>query len=116
MAPRRLGTQPTDADPTLDIGAKRARVMGDDESSTQVQLQARARACKSACTTISAHKLAWLLLWLSVRRGSSLPKRDVRAAKTPSPPFNTSASAKSAAVSSKRLVYSNESDASNKKI
>eukprot|EP00962_Isochrysis_galbana_P046060 scaffold18392_cov129-Isochrysis_galbana.AAC.1 len=46
--------------------------------------RARACACKPACT-ISAHTLAWLLLWLSVRRGSSLPKRDVvSAAKTPS--------------------------------
>eukprot|EP00962_Isochrysis_galbana_P038303 scaffold13602_cov131-Isochrysis_galbana.AAC.4 len=35
MAPRRPGTQPTEADPTLDIGAKRARVVGEDESSTQ---------------------------------------------------------------------------------
>jgi len=50
MAPRRPGTQPTEADPTLDIGAKRARVEGEDESSTQVQLRARTRACKSACT------------------------------------------------------------------
>eukprot|EP00962_Isochrysis_galbana_P031070 scaffold10101_cov105-Isochrysis_galbana.AAC.4 len=35
MAPRRPGTQPTEADPTLDIGAKRARVVGEDESSTR---------------------------------------------------------------------------------
>eukprot|EP00962_Isochrysis_galbana_P010649 scaffold2957_cov226-Isochrysis_galbana.AAC.4 len=35
MAPRRPGTQPTEADLTLDIGAKRARVEGEDESSTQ---------------------------------------------------------------------------------
>eukprot|EP00962_Isochrysis_galbana_P028478 scaffold9001_cov127-Isochrysis_galbana.AAC.2 len=96
MAPRRPGTQPTEADPTLDIGAKRARVEGEDESSTQVQLRARTRACNPACTCL-AHTLAWLLLWLSVRRGSSLPQRDVSAAKTPlgvaAPPFNTSASA-----------------------
>eukprot|EP00962_Isochrysis_galbana_P032987 scaffold10955_cov125-Isochrysis_galbana.AAC.4 len=96
MAPRRPSAQPTEADPTLDIGAKRARVVGEDESSTQVRLRARTRACKPACTII-AHILAWLLLWLSVRRGSSLPQRDVSAAKTPSgvaaPPFNTSASA-----------------------
>eukprot|EP00962_Isochrysis_galbana_P009685 scaffold2702_cov116-Isochrysis_galbana.AAC.2 len=96
MAPRRPGTQPTEADPTLDIGAKRAHVEGEDESSTQVQVRARTRACKSACTCL-AHTLAWLLLWLSVRRGSSLPQRDVSAAKTPlgvaAPPFNTSASA-----------------------
>eukprot|EP00962_Isochrysis_galbana_P023269 scaffold7006_cov108-Isochrysis_galbana.AAC.10 len=38
----------------LDIGAKRARVVGEDESSTQVRLRARTRACKSACT-MSAH-------------------------------------------------------------
>eukprot|EP00962_Isochrysis_galbana_P013813 scaffold3936_cov128-Isochrysis_galbana.AAC.10 len=96
MAPRRPGTQPTEADPTLDIGAKRARVEGEDESSTQVRLRARTRACKCACTC-HAHTLAWLLLWLSVRRGSSLPQRDVSAAKTPlgvaASPFNTSASA-----------------------
>eukprot|EP00962_Isochrysis_galbana_P056280 scaffold28182_cov126-Isochrysis_galbana.AAC.3 len=98
MAPRRPGTQPTEADPTLDIGAKRARVEGEGESSTQVRLRARTRtrACKSACTS-NAHTLAWLLLWLSVRRGSSLPQRDVSAAKKPlgvaAPPFNTSASA-----------------------
>eukprot|EP00962_Isochrysis_galbana_P015503 scaffold4448_cov115-Isochrysis_galbana.AAC.10 len=81
---RRPGTQPTEADPTLDIGAKRARVEGEDGSSTQVQLQlrARTRACKSACTC-HAHTLTWLLLWLSMRRGSSLPQRDVSAAKTP---------------------------------
>jgi len=98
MAPRRPGTQPTEVDPTLDIGAKRARVVGEDESSTQVRLRARTRACKPACTII-AHILAWLLLWRSVRRRGSLPlpQRDVSAAKTPSgvaaPPFNTSASA-----------------------
>eukprot|EP00962_Isochrysis_galbana_P058268 scaffold31245_cov115-Isochrysis_galbana.AAC.1 len=75
MAPRRPGTQPTEADLTLDIGAKRARVEGEDESSMQVQLRARTRASKSACTCLT-HILAWLLLWLSVRRGSSLPQRD----------------------------------------
>eukprot|EP00962_Isochrysis_galbana_P019154 scaffold5580_cov166-Isochrysis_galbana.AAC.1 len=53
MAPRRPGTQPTEADPTLDIGAKRARVEGEDESSTQVQLRARTRASKSACTCLA---------------------------------------------------------------
>eukprot|EP00962_Isochrysis_galbana_P042575 scaffold15977_cov123-Isochrysis_galbana.AAC.3 len=47
MAPRRPGTQPTEADLTLDIGAKRARVEGEDESSTQVRLRARTRACTS---------------------------------------------------------------------
>eukprot|EP00962_Isochrysis_galbana_P002684 scaffold733_cov129-Isochrysis_galbana.AAC.1 len=31
MAPRRPDTQLTEADPTLDIGAKRARVEGEDE-------------------------------------------------------------------------------------
>eukprot|EP00962_Isochrysis_galbana_P027177 scaffold8514_cov125-Isochrysis_galbana.AAC.3 len=98
MAPLRPGTQPTEADPTLDIGAKRARVVGDEENSTQVRLRARTRACKPACI-VTAHILAWLvlLLWLSVRRGSSLPQRDVSAAKTPfgvaAPPFKTSASA-----------------------
>eukprot|EP00962_Isochrysis_galbana_P002509 scaffold675_cov169-Isochrysis_galbana.AAC.2 len=50
MAPRRPGTQPTEADPTLDIGAKRARVEGEDESSMQVQVRARTRACKSPPT------------------------------------------------------------------
>eukprot|EP00962_Isochrysis_galbana_P003279 scaffold916_cov92-Isochrysis_galbana.AAC.1 len=111
MAPRRPGTQPTEADPTLDIGAKRARVEGEDESSTQVQLRARTRACKSACTCLAlAHILAWLLLWLSVRRGSSLPQRDVSAAKTPlgvaAPPFNTSASAVHYQIPRKRIRLS----------
>eukprot|EP00962_Isochrysis_galbana_P051948 scaffold23365_cov115-Isochrysis_galbana.AAC.6 len=46
MAPRRPGTQPTETDPTLDIGAKRARVVGDDESSTQVEAQ-KLEACVS---------------------------------------------------------------------
>jgi len=56
MALRRLGYQPTETDPTLDIGAKRARVVGEDESSTQVQLRACARACMPACMC-SAYKL-----------------------------------------------------------
>jgi len=60
MAPRRPGTQPTEADPTSDIGAKRARVVGEDENSTQVRLRARTRACKPACT-VTAHILVWLL-------------------------------------------------------
>eukprot|EP00962_Isochrysis_galbana_P040832 scaffold14854_cov129-Isochrysis_galbana.AAC.11 len=60
MAPRRPGTEPTEADPTSDIGAKRARVVGEDENSTQVRLRARTRACKPACT-VTAHILVWLL-------------------------------------------------------
>eukprot|EP00962_Isochrysis_galbana_P059875 scaffold33708_cov96-Isochrysis_galbana.AAC.1 len=103
MAPHRPGTQPTEADPTLDIGAKRARVVGDDESSTQVRL--RARACNSlhkpACT-ISAHILAWLLLALAVcaqrkfasKKGRECSKDTFGCRSTlAAPPFNTSASA-----------------------
>eukprot|EP00962_Isochrysis_galbana_P050478 scaffold21856_cov174-Isochrysis_galbana.AAC.1 len=57
MAPRRHDAQPTEADLTLDIGAKRARVEGEDESSLQVQVRARTRACKSACTYLISARL-----------------------------------------------------------
>eukprot|EP00962_Isochrysis_galbana_P027947 scaffold8795_cov116-Isochrysis_galbana.AAC.2 len=63
MAPRQLRLEPIEVDMTADKGVKRVRVDSTEESSTQVQLPARATAWGTAWPCPAHALLAWPDHW-----------------------------------------------------